>query len=87
MMGRRLAKHLTRAGVPLKAFVDINPRKLGQTKRGLPVFSPDELPDWWSHYVRPAVLASVGVRGAREVIRSRLATMGLREGRDWWAVD
>ncbi|HAY84049.1 MAG TPA: glycosyl transferase, partial [Chloroflexi bacterium] len=31
MHGRRLSKHLLRAGVPLKAFVDIDPKKIGRT--------------------------------------------------------
>jgi len=85
-MGRRLSKHLVRQGVPLMAFVDIDPKKVGRTRRGLPILAADDLPTWWGRYARPAVLASVGSRGAREIIRSRLQAMGLREGQDWWAV-
>jgi hypothetical protein len=32
------------------------------------------------------VLAAVGARGARALIREQLTTMGLQEGEDWWAV-
>jgi len=86
MMGRRLSKHLLRLGVPLVAFFDVDPRKIGRTRRGLPVLSPDELPARMNQYARPVLLAAVGARGARALIRLRLADFGLREGIDWWSV-
>jgi glycosyltransferase involved in cell wall biosynthesis len=85
MHGRRLSKHLLRARVPLAGFVDIDPRKIGRTRRGLPIIPPEELIGWWNQARNPAVLASVGARGARELIRERLNQMGLAEGADWWA--
>lgn len=84
MMGRRLSKHLVRAGLPLAAFVDIDPRKIGSTRRGQPILPPDELPAWWARFRRPALLAAVGARGARPLIRQRLLALGLAEGQDWW---
>jgi glycosyltransferase involved in cell wall biosynthesis len=84
MFGRRLSKHLYRQGVPLVAFVDIDPRKIGRTRRGLPILSPDELLAFWNRYTNPVLLSAVGARGARSLIRQRLAGMGLSEGRDWW---
>lgn len=84
-MGRRLAKHLQRGGAPLKAFIDIDPRKLGRERRGCPIVSPDALPELWRRYQHPAVLACVGSRGARALIRHQLAVVGLHEGSDWWA--
>ncbi len=86
MVGRRLAKHLERQNVPLSAFVDIDPHKIGRTRRGLPILPPDELPEWWNRSDRPAVLAAVGARGARQLIRQRLTVLGLVEGMDWWGV-
>ena len=86
MHGKRLSKHLIRADVPLKYFVDIDPKKIGRTRRGLPIISPEELVQVWARSSRPVVLASVGSRGARELIRQRLEGFGLEEGRDWWAV-
>ena len=59
MVGRRLSKHLQRLGLPLAAFFDIDPRKIGRTRRGLPVLSPEELPAWWRRYQKPALLAAV----------------------------
>jgi len=83
MMGRRLSKHLVREGAPLAAFVDIDPQKIGSTRRGFPILAPEELPVWWARYQRPMVLAAVSARGARQIIRSRLTGMGLIEGQDW----
>jgi len=85
-MGRRLSKHLVREGAPLVAFVDVDPAKIGRQRRGLPVIAPEELPAWWRRYTRPVVLAAVGARGARALIREQLIGMGLAEGKDWWAV-
>lgn len=85
-MGRRLSKHLTRAAVPLAAFVDIDPAKIGRRRRGLPVYAPGDLPALWHGLERPVLLSAVGARGARALIREQLMTMGLREGEDWWAV-
>lgn len=86
MIGRRLGKHLARQGAPLVAYVDIDPRKIGRTRRGLPILPPEALLDQWRGYANPALLAAVGARGARSLIRQRLADFGMREGRDWWGV-
>jgi glycosyltransferase involved in cell wall biosynthesis len=86
MVGRRLSKYLLRGGAPLQAFIDIDPQKIGRTRRGLPILSPDVLPDWWERAANPVLLAAVGARGAREAIRQFLAAAGLREGQDWWGV-
>jgi len=85
-MGRRISKHLERCGAPLVAFVDIDPKKIGNVKRGLPITSADDLPKLLKQYQDPVVLAAVGSRGARELIRGRLDEMGLNETQDYWAV-
>jgi glycosyltransferase involved in cell wall biosynthesis len=85
MHGRRLSKHLIRAGIPIQVFVDIDPKKIGRTRRGRPIISPAELPGWWGCSRQPAVLAAVGASGARELIRAQLNELGLTEGQDWWA--
>lgn len=86
MMGRRISKHLGRNKAPLVAFIDIDPRKIGNTRRGLPIKAPDELLKLWSSFTYPVLLVAVGARGARPVIRQRLAGFGLREAQDWWFV-
>ena len=78
-IGRRLSKHLQRAGVELVAFVDIDPRKIGNTRRGAPIVSPVTLPQLWEDTRRPTILAAVPSRDARSIIRDRLADMGMRE--------
>jgi hypothetical protein len=84
MVGRRLSKYLLQQGLPLVAFFDIDPRKIGRTRRGLPILPPEELPGWWGRWQNPVLLAAVGARGARLLIRQRLVSLGLREGQDWW---
>ena len=84
MVGRRLGRQLIQLGVPVDAYIDIDPRKIGSTRRGRPVLPPEALPDWWGRFKNPALLAAVGARGARQLIRQHLAALGLHEGQDWW---
>jgi glycosyltransferase involved in cell wall biosynthesis len=85
-MGRRLSKHLLREGAPLVAFIDIDPKKIGGKRRGFPIHAPTDLPDLWVRFNRPILLAAVGSRGARKLIREQLTAIGLKEAIDWWAV-
>ena len=85
MIGRRLGKQLQHQDIPLVAFVDIDPRKIGKRRRGQPILAPDELPGFWKGCHNPALLAAVGTRGARNVIRSHLTHLGFQEGQDWWS--
>jgi hypothetical protein len=84
MIGRRLARQLEYQGAPLVAFIDIDPRKIGRTRRSLPILPADALLDWLRRYRNPVILAAVGIRGARSLIRQQLSGMGLSEGQDWW---
>lgn len=84
MVGRRLGRQLINLGVPVEAYIDIDPRKIGSTRRGRPVLPPEALPEWWGRFKNPALLAAVGARGARQLIRQHLVGLGLREGQDWW---
>jgi glycosyltransferase involved in cell wall biosynthesis len=86
MIGKRFSKHLLREGAPLEAFIDIDSKKIGRTRRGKPVIAPEALLEWWRRYENPVLLAAVGARGARVLIRERLILMGFVEGRDWWGV-
>ena len=85
-IGRRLSKHLQRAGIDLVAFVDIDPRKIGNTRRDAPIIGPQDLPELWQRSGRPLVLAAVPSRGARGLIREHLNRMGLKEGTDFLCV-
>jgi glycosyltransferase involved in cell wall biosynthesis len=85
-MGRRLSKHLLLGGAPLEAFIDIDEKKIGRTRRGRPIVAVDALPAMWKRLPHPVLLVAVGSRGARELIRTQLEDFGLEEARDWWAV-
>lgn len=76
---RRRAGLLLDHGVDIRAWVDIDPAKIGQVYDGRPVWPPEALP-------RPGecfVLSYVASRGARELIRARLESMGFVLGRDF----
>ncbi len=82
--GRRLAKHLERAHAAPAAFVDVDPRKIGGRLRRRPVVAAAELERLLRRLERPVVVSAVSSRGARELIRGRLRSAGLVEGREFW---
>ncbi len=86
MLGRRLAKQLTRRSVPLVAFVDVREEKIGGVLRGKPIVAPSALRGYWGRYRSPALLASVGSRAARQAIREKMLELGFVEEKDWWMV-
>ncbi len=75
-VGRRLARYLLIEGAALLAFVDIDPRKVGRYRQQLPVHAAGELGQLAADFV----IAAVGSRGARGLIRTRLVEMGFKEG-------
>lgn len=86
MIGRRLSKHLVRAGAPLAAFIDIAPGKIGGQRWNRPILPPEDLPLWWTRFQSPILLLAVATHGARATLRARFAGMGLAEGQDWLAI-
>lgn len=81
--GRWHAKHLLAAGVAISAFIDIDPRKVGNRLFGsIPVVAADGLaaPD------AQVTLVAVASPGARAVIASELARRGHVEGEHWLAL-
>ena len=64
------------------AFVEVDPRKLGQRIHGIPVVPVPQAGAW------PGALhlAAVGQPGARDAIRSEAARLGLLDERDLLAV-
>ncbi|HEY6880460.1 MAG TPA: glycosyltransferase [Polyangiales bacterium] len=77
--GRRLARELARHGVRPALFIDIDPRKIGRTAQDAPIVGVDALDP-----SRHTVIAAVGARGARALIRSELERRGFREGENAW---
>jgi glycosyltransferase involved in cell wall biosynthesis len=104
--GRRAARAMLRQGVDIRAFLDIDPRKIGRTAYGRPILGAQEwlatreellglggeesaITDGAARSARlapPLVLAAVGTAGARELIRARLVSAGLREGADFLCI-
>lgn len=73
---RKRAEFLVEHGIGIEAYVDIDPRKIGQTIHGRPVLAEHQLPASDQAFV----VSYVGSRGARDDIRSRLGARGFREG-------
>ena len=76
------ARALEGEGVRIRAFVDLDPRKVGQYIRGAPVLSPADIQEHRDAFC----VAAVGQLGAREEIRAALADLGWRDGTDFVAV-
>jgi glycosyltransferase involved in cell wall biosynthesis len=77
--GKRLARALEAHGVFASRFIDIDPAKIGRTRRGVPVVDAAHVPE--DH----TVVIAVGARGARDLVRSALESRGLVENRDYIA--
>jgi len=78
-VSRQRSELLTKHGVHIHAYIDIDPRKIGQTIHGRPVWKVADLPDAGSFFV----LSYVGNRGARDLIREALEARGYRLGQDF----
>jgi glycosyltransferase involved in cell wall biosynthesis len=75
-IGKALARELKAQGHALAAFVEVDPRKLGNRVWGAPVITIEQATE-----LRGALhLAAVGQPGARERIRAELKYRGLVEG-------
>ncbi len=75
--GTRLARELEKHGVRAARFVDIDPRKIGRTRRGAPVVDRAALDR--DH----TIVVAVGARGARALVRAELSSRGYVEGTDF----
>jgi hypothetical protein len=81
-VGKPLARELARQGRPVDAFVDLDPRKIGQEVHGAPVLDPEGFAAL-RRRTHPYVLAAVGSPGARGEIRGALEALGCVELRDF----
>ena len=78
-VGKTLARTLLRAGTKIAAFVELDPRKIGQEIHGAPVLEPAA-----ALRIRgPLHLAAVGQPGARERILGQLRDAGMRDSEDF----
>jgi GT2 family glycosyltransferase len=82
-VGKDFARALLDQGIRIRAFLDIDPRKIGQQIYGAPVRDAREV----AREERGSyLLVAVGAAGARELIREELADAGFREPRDFRCV-
>lgn len=79
--GKELVRALDAEGVRVVAYVDVDPRKIGQRVHGRPVLAESALP------VEPGavLLAAVGAAGGRADIRAAALARGYVEGVDFFA--
>jgi glycosyltransferase involved in cell wall biosynthesis len=80
---RQRARLAMECGIRPVAWIDIDPRKIGQRVWGLPVHPPEWLA---GRGPRPFILVYVNRHGVRELIAARLGGMGYRAGEDWLGV-
>ncbi len=85
-MGRQLSNVLFDKKAPIKAFIDVDPKKIGKKRHGQPIFSYEFIQKEWQKYKNPILLQAVSSRGVREEIRRYLNQIGLIEGIDWFSV-
>ena len=74
-VGKSFALELLRQGVRVAAFVDLDPRKMGQEIHGARVIAPEAV-DAYRHGL---VLGAVGAPGGRAAIRAALVERGWTE--------
>jgi len=79
---RRRSDHLLKHGFHPRAWVDIDPRKIGNRIGETPVVGAE----WLKENGNPFVLVYVANHGAREEIMEALQKMGYRPGQDCLAV-
>jgi glycosyltransferase involved in cell wall biosynthesis len=77
---RKRVRHLLAFGYRPLAWIDINPRKIGNRIDGVPVVGPEWLGRCGD---RPFVLSYVAVHGARGCIEEELHHLGYRKGEDY----
>lgn len=77
--GRLTHDLLEGEGRAVRGFIEVHPRRIGGTKRGRPVWSPE----WLREHPDEIVLVAVGAAGARQRIRSFLTGLGRVEGEDY----
>lgn len=81
-VGKAFARELLAQHLRLRAFVDLDPRKIGQEIHGVRVVEPDRIDRFRGAFT----VAAVGSPGARADIRATLDAHGWREGTDYCAV-
>jgi glycosyltransferase involved in cell wall biosynthesis len=77
--GRLMHDLLQAEGVQIRGFVEVHPRRIGGSKRNLPVWPIEQVTGLEEEFV----LVAVGAAGARLKIRSWMEQQRQKEGRDY----
>ena len=77
--GRLMHDLMKPAGVTIHGFLEVHPRRIGGSKRGLPVWPIEKATALGNEFV----LVAVGAAGARQEIRSWMDDRNLKEDRDY----
>jgi len=80
--GKRLCRLLQNEGATVHAFIDVHPRRTGETIGGVPVLPVESIPPAAPNV--PVQLAAAGRPAARERIRNLLSDLGYEEGEDFF---
>ncbi len=81
-VGKGFSRELAQVGVPVIAYAEVSPRKIGQNIHGAPVLDADE-----ALRLKDVLhLASVGQEGARQSLRNLLSKAGYRELKNFVAM-
>ena len=79
---RQRCQHLLQRGFSPQAWIDIDPKKIGNRLHGVPVVGVE----WLNRSARPFVLVYVANHGARKQIAEELQAMGYGRGTDYLMV-
>lgn len=79
--GKRFMRDLEKHGFVADVWIDIDPKKIGRTRRGSPIKAKEALLNGSAF-----VLVALGAQGARAQARRWLAEHGFAEGRDFLCV-
>ena len=78
----RIARSLLHWGVALHAFYDVNPKRVGRLRHGVPVYADVELRTHFTQLPDAFCIAAVGTSGARGALRTLLEKAGFTEGKN-----
>jgi glycosyltransferase involved in cell wall biosynthesis len=82
-IGKEMAGHLHRAGIEVHAFVEVNPRRIGNLISGKPVYGTDRVGEFAGKAIP---LPAVGRGSGRETLRRDLQNAGFIEGETFFCV-
>ena len=81
--GKEMAELLRNQDVPIRAFVEVNLRQIGNRIGGVPVLSTDSIGDFTGKSI---ALSAVAGPAGRKKVRKMVAAAGFEEGSDFFCI-